>query len=222
MNEKLITVTGRGTICVVPDMTRLVLTLKSIHSTYEEAYVQTKNDMDKLASIMEKLQLDKTLPKTIHLDISKKIRNEYDKYDNYKGDIFLGYVLDHRLKIDLGMDNVLLNKIIRLIGTSLKQAEIDITHIVKDTRPYQIKMLERAVKDAKEKAAAMAKACGCRLGAVNSIDYSEHEIHIYSHARQLHEADEAIYSSPESLDITPDDMDVHNEVTVVWNLIENE
>lgn len=72
MNEKLITVTGRGTICVVPDITRLVLTLKSIHSTYEEAYVQTKNDMDKLTSIMEELQLDKTLPKTIHLDISKK------------------------------------------------------------------------------------------------------------------------------------------------------
>lgn len=72
MNEKLITVTGRGTICVVPDMTRLVLTLKSIHSTYEEAYVQTKNDMDKLASIMEKLQLDKTLPKTIHLAFPKK------------------------------------------------------------------------------------------------------------------------------------------------------
>lgn len=120
------------------------------------------------------------------------------------------------------MDNVLLNKIIRLIGTNLKQAEIDIIHIVKDTRPYQIKMLERAVKDAKEKAAAMAKACGCRLGAVNSIDYSEHEIHIYSQARQLHEADEAMCSSPESLDITPDDMDVHNEVTVVWNLIENE
>lgn len=222
MNEKLITVTGRGTICVVPDMTRLVLTLKSIHSTYEEAYVQTKNDMDKLASIMEKLQLDKTLPKTIHLDISKKIRNEYDKYDNYKGDIFLGYELDHRLKIDLGMDNVLLNKIIRLIGANLKQAEINIIHMVKDTRPYQIKMLERAVKDAKEKAVAIAKACGCKLGAVNSVKYSEHEIRIYSQARQLHEADEAMCSSLESLDITPDDMDVHDEVTIVWNLIENE
>lgn len=222
MNEKLITVTGRGTICVAPDITRLVLTLISIHSTYEEAYVQTKTDIDKLASIMEKLQLDKTLPRTIHLDISKKIRNEYDKYDNYKGDIFLGYELDHRLKIDLGMDNVLLNKIIRLIGANLKQAEINIIHMVKDTRPYQIKMLERAVKDAKEKAVAIAKACGCKLGAVNSVKYSEHEIRIYSQARQLHEADEAMCSSLESLDITPDDMDVHDEVTIVWNLIENE
>lgn len=222
MDEKLITVTGRGTLRVVPDITRLELTLKSIHNTYEEAYAQTKNDTDKLASVMEKLQLDKTLPKTVHLDIAKKTREEYDKYNNYKGDIFIGYELDHRIKIDLCMDNVLLNKAIKLIGTNLRQAEISIIHTVKDIRPYQIQMLERAVKDAKEKAAVMAKACGCKLGAVNSIDYSEHEIHIYSRVRQLHEADEAIYSNPESLEINPDNPNVYDEVTVVWNLTENE
>ena len=56
----------------------------------------------------------------------------------------------------------------------------------------------------------------------NSIDYSEHEIHIYSRVRQLHEADEAIYSNPESLEINPDNLNVYDEVTVVWNLTENE
>ncbi len=222
MNEKLITVTGHGTLRIVPDVTRIELTLKSIHNTYEDAYAMAKNDIDRLASIMQETQLDKTLPKTANLDITKKTRGEYDRYGNYKGDIFIGYELDHRLKIDLGMDNVLTNNVIRLIGSKLKHAEINIAHTVKDPRPYRMQMLEQAVKDAKEKAGIMAKACGCRLGSVKSIDYSEHEIHIYSHTRCLHEAEEAICSNPESLDINPDDMDVHDEVTVVWNLIENE
>ena len=68
---------------------------------------------------------------------------------------------------------------VRLIGQRLKQAEINIGYTVKDPRPFQLKMLERAVKDAKEKAAIMAKACGCQLGKVKTIDYSVQELHIY-------------------------------------------
>lgn len=216
--EKLITVTGKGSIHVVPDVTRLEISLVSIHDNYEEAYAQAKENTDKLNGIMSELSLPKTLPKTIRLDIEKKTQSEYDKYNHYKGEKFLGFELDHRVKIDLGMDNVLINSVIKLIGKELKQAEINIGYTVKDPRPSELKMLERAVKDAKEKASIMAKACGCKLGLVKSIDYSEHEIHIYSQARQIHGADEAACCEPESLDITPDDLSVSDSVTVVWYL----
>lgn len=216
--EKLITVTGKGSIHVVPDVTRLEISLVSIHDNYVEAYAQAKENTDKLNGIMSELSLPKTLPKTIRLDIEKKTQNEYDKYNHYKGEKFLGFELDHRVKIDLGMDNVLLNSVIKKVGKDLKQAEINIGYTVKDPRPSELKMLERAVKDAKEKAAIMAKACGCKLGLVKSIDYSEHEIHIYSQARQIHGADEAACCEPESLDITPNDLSVSDSVTVVWYL----
>ena len=68
MDEKLITVTGRG-IHVVPDVTRVQLTLASIHESYEEAYQQAKDNTDALIKIMNTVKLDaKMLPKTIHLD----------------------------------------------------------------------------------------------------------------------------------------------------------
>ena len=92
--------------------------------------------------------------------------------------------MTHTVKIDLGMDNILINKVVQLIGKYLKQAEINIGYTVKDSRPSQLKMLDRAVKDAKEKADVMAKACGCSLGLVKSINYSIEELHIYSEARQ--------------------------------------
>ncbi len=218
MDEKLITVTGSGTIHVVPDVTRLELSLESLHDTYEEAYEQAKSDTDKLKKIMEKLKLPVALPKTKSLDIDKKTKNEYDDHGHFVDETFVGFELSHMIKIDLGMDNVLLNKLVHLIGERLKQAEISIGYTVKDPRPSQLKMLERAVKDAKEKATIMAKACGCKLGLVKSINYSTHEVHIYSQARNIHDADEAMCCEMCALDIVPEDLAVSDSVTVVWYL----
>ena len=221
MDEKLITVTGKGGIHVTPDVTRLSLTLKSIHETYEEAYRQAKANTDNLSKIMEETGLDKTLPKTIRLDIDKKTKREYDKYGKYVDDKFIGFDLDHMVKIDLGMDNMLLSKIVRLTGRYMKQAEMEIGYTVHDPRPAQLKMLERAVKDAKEKASIMAKACNCKLGLVKEINYSIHEIHIYSQARMIHESAEAEFCSPNSLNINPDDLVAEDNVTVKWYLSNN-
>lgn len=222
MEENLIRVTGSGTIHVVPDVTRVELSLVSLHDSYEEAYKQAKSDTDKLREMMEELKLDTTLPKTKSLDINKKSKSNYDRNNHYVGETFLGFELRHYVKIDLGMDNVLLNSLVRLIGCKLKQAEINIGYTVKDPRPAQLKMLERAVKDAKEKATIMATASGCKLGAVNHIDYSVNELHVYSQARNIHDCDEAMCCEESSLDITPDDLAASDSVTVVWYLVDGE
>ena len=216
--EKIITVTGKGNIHVVPDVIRIDLLLVSLHDTYQDAYAQGKDNTEKLTAIMKELGL----PKTIRFDIEKQTQTEYDKYHNYKGKKFLGFQLDHRVKIDISMDTVLLNRIVKLIGRELKQAEINIGYTVKDQRSAELKMLQRAVKDAKEKASIMAETCGCKLGPVKSMDYSEQEIHIYSQARQIRSSEEAICCEPESLDITPDDLSVSDSVTVVWYLYNDE
>ncbi len=218
MEERSIKVTGRGGIHVVPDVTRLKLSLLSLHDTYEDAYTQAAADTENLANIMKEVDLPTTLPKTIRLDIDKKMQAEYDKYHNHIGDKFVGFRLDHRVKIDLGIDNELLSKVVKLIGQHLKQAEIEIGYTVRDPRPHQLRMLERAVKDAKEKAEIMAKACGCTLGDVKSISYSWDEVDIYLESRTIHCPEEAKGCSPGSLDITPDDWAVSEDVNVEWHL----
>ena len=220
MEKKTITVTGRGGIHVVPDVTRIELSLISLHDTYEAAYEQTKLDVEQLQRIMQLVNLPSTLPKTVRLDIDKKTIAEYDKYHNYIGDKFKGFQLNHQVKIDLGMDNVLLNTIIQNIGKLLKQAEITIGYTVKDARPAQLKMLERAVKDAKQKAEIMAQAADCQLGACLSINYGYQELHIYSQARTIHDTGEACCCTPNSLDITPDDLAATDTVNVEWELVE--
>lgn len=219
MNDNTITVTGLGSIHVVPDVTRIELSLTSIHDNYEDAYVQAKMNSQMLRKIMNEVKLGAELPKTNKLNIEKSTHSEYDRNNHYIGEKFIGFELNHEVKIDLGMDKKLINLIVRLIGRYLKQAEINIGYTVRDPRPSQLRMLERAVKDAKDKAQIMARACGCRLGVVKDIDYSFQEMHIYSQARSIHEADEAAFCTKDSLDITPDDLTVSDHVRVVWQLL---
>lgn len=217
-NERTITVTGRGGIHAQPDVTVISLSLITLHDTYQDAYEQAKSDTDRLSAIMSELGLSKQLPKTTSLDIDKKTSSQYDENDNYIGDKFLGFQLKHVVSIKIGIDNVLLNKIVKAVGAALKQAEINIGYMVKDARPLQLKIIERAVKDAKEKAEIMAAAVGCVLGDCISINYSVQELHIFTQARSIHGPEEAVCCNEASLDITPEDLDVSDTVTVVWAL----
>lgn len=123
------------------------------------------------------------------------------------------------IRIDLGIDNVLLNKIVRGIGKFIEGADINIGYTVLDPRPAQLRMLEKAVKDAREKAYIMAKALGCELGNVINIDYGFHEVHVYAEARNIHSNAEASACTSDSLDITPEDLSVNDNVQVEWELI---
>ena len=216
--EKLITVTGRGNIHILPDVTRVEVTIDSIFRTYDTAYQMAESNLKDIGEVMEKCKLSKSLPKTVRFSIDKHYHSVYDK-GHYTGEEeFDGYQLKQVIRINLGMDNALLTKVVRGLGENLTDVEIEIGYTVQDPRPHQLKMLERAVKDATEKAKIMASAAGCSLGLVKSIDYSEHEIHIYSQARNIGACKEAAACTEASLDITPEDLVGGEDVTVTWYL----
>lgn len=116
------------------------------------------------------------------------------------------------------MDTILLNKIVRGIGKFIKDAQINIGYTLQDPRPIQLKILERAVKDANEKAEIMAKAAGCSLGDVQEIRYDQQFSEVYSQARNIHSSKEAIVCEGDSLAISPDDLVMSEDVEVVWCL----
>ncbi len=216
--EKLITVTGRGNIHILPDVTRVEVTINSIFRSYDTAYQMAEANLKDIGEVMKKCGLSTQLPKTVQFAIDKHYHNVYDK-GHYTGEQeFDGYNLTQVVRINLGMDNALLTKVVRGLGENLTDVEIEIGYTVQDPRPHQLKMLERAVKDATEKAKIMASAAGCTLGLVKSIDYSEHEIHIYSQARHIAEPCLAAGCSESSLDITPEDLVGGEDVTVTWYL----
>ena len=171
--------------------------------------------------ILEYNHLNKKLAKTTRFDISDHLVDNYDEDDHYIGQIKDGFELHQRFKIDLGMDNVLVNKIVRGVGKFIKGAQINIGYTIQDPRPHQLKMIERAVRDAREKADIMAKAANCKLGAVKDISYGQQNVTIYSQARNIHSNKEAMACDVNSLDITPDDLVLSDNVDVSWHLLPN-
>lgn len=214
-----ISVTGKGGIHVVPDVTRLETVIGGWFKSYDEAYKQAKANSSWLVKILEYNKKSGKLAKTIRFDISEHHQNEYDEDDNYIGQIQNGYDLNQCVKIDLGIDNQLVNNIVRGIGKFIKGAQVNIGYAVQDPRPYQLKMIARAVKDAREKAQTMAEALECTVGKVVSVRYRNNDIKVYSQARNIHSNQEAMSSTPDSLNITPDDLVMNDTVDVVFELI---
>lgn len=216
---KTIHVTGNGAIHVVPDVTRLEIRVDRIYESYEEAYKKAKENSKWIHDILEYNGKNGKMAKTTRMDIREHTKSKYDIHGHHDGYVVDGYSLDQNVRIDLGIDNVLLNKIVRGIGQFVEGADIHIGYTVMDPRPAQLKMLERAVKDARDKAEIMAKALGCKLGDVLNIDYGHHEVHVYAEARNIHSNAEASACTPDSLDITPEDLSVNDNVKVEWELI---
>ncbi len=219
MDVAKISVEGNGAIHIVPDVTRLEVKIEQWFAGYNEAYEQAKENSSWIVKILEYNKKPGTLAKTVRFNIEDFTENDYDDNGNYLGKIKNGFMLEQCFKVDLPIDNILVNCIVRGVGKYIANAQINIGYTLQDKRPAQLKMLNRAVKDAKEKATIMAEAGGCSLGKLLSINYGCHDFHICSQARHIHSNLEATASTPNSLDITPEDLVISDTVEVVWELV---
>lgn len=219
MSETTISVQGKGSIHIVPDVTRLEITIERVFPDYQKAFAQAKDNSAWVVKILEFNKKPGKLAKTVKFDITDHEVNDYDTLGHYKSSHVEGYDLEQRIKIDLPIDNVLTNNIVRGIGKFIPGAQINIGYTVQDPRPHQMKMLARAVSDAKEKAGIMAEAAGCTLGKVENINYRYSNVSVYSQARNIHDSKEAFASTADSLDITPDDLVMSDTVDVTFELI---
>ena len=128
-------------------------------------------------------------------------------------------MLEQVFKIDLPVDNHLVNNIVRGVGKFIQGAQIRILYAIQDERPVLLKALSRAIKDAKEKSQIMADAGGCKLGKLLSIDYGHSHVHFEAEARYIHSNTEASSMSASSLEIAPDDLSFSETVDVVWEMV---
>ena len=172
-----------------------------------------------MVKILEYNKKSGKLAKNIKINIEDYTENEYDDDGHFIGKKKNGYMLEQIIKVDLPIDNVLVNNIVRGIGKFIPSAQINIGYTLQDERPSQMKMLARAVSDAKDKARIMTEAGGCSLGKIISIDYRFQNTHIASQARYIHSNSEAKASTASSLDITPDDLIISDTVDVTFELI---
>lgn len=217
---RTIRVTGKGQIKVKPDMTRITITLEGMYTDYAETLRHSSEDTDSLKDVLAAFGFERTDLKTLSFNVD----TEYESYKDHGAykQRFVGYRFRHLLKVEFDSDNERLGKILYALGNCDLNPEFRISYTVKDQEAAKNELLGKAVKDAKEKAAVLTSAGGVTLKDIQSIDYSWGEIEFeVSPMNRLMKACAPVVACADSsydLDIEPDDIEVADTVTVVWEI----
>ena len=221
-NERLIKVTGKGNLKVRPDMTRITITLEGQNKEYDKTLEQSSKDTEALKVILEKLGFDRSDVKTILFNVDTKYES-YQARDKSWRERFVGYEFKHIVKVEFESNNSRLGKILYTLANAKEiHPDFRLSYTVKDPEASKNELLGKAVADAKAKAEVLTRAAGVSLRDIKNIDYSWGEIQFeYAPMRRDMICNTAMAAECDGsfdMDIEPDDIDIADTVTVVWEI----
>lgn len=215
--KRTITVKGTGRVSVSPDTVILSMELVSRHKLYEKAMEAAAQSIDMLQYSLICAGFEKNSLKTADFDVNA----DYDYEQNKNGvsrRVFKGYSVSHRLKLEFALESGCLTRALSAVNACPAHPELNIAFTVRDAEAVRDEMLAEAAANAKRNAETLCAASGCKLGSLLNIDYNRIELNIVSQTRYLM-ADEAMTcNSYPNIDIEPDDIDLADSVTFVWEL----
>ncbi len=95
---------------------------------------------------------------------------------------------------------------------------MSINFTIKDPSEIKEQLLESLTKNAKRKALVLCEASGLSLGNLLTINYSWGEINLVSDTDFRLENSRTAMLLEESIDIRPDDIDLRDSATFVWEI----
>ena len=211
-------VTGKGNVRARPDTTRITMTLTGTLPEYGDALKKSSGDTELLRELLAGFGFEGSDLKTLRFDVDTAYES-YRDHGVYK-DRFVGYTWRHELKVEFDSDNGRLGKILKALAGSPAKPEFRISYTVKDPEAVKDELLGKAVADARAKAAVLAKAAGLTLGDIQTLDYSWGRIELETSPmdRSIEAGAVMMKSADFAMNIEPDDIEVSDTVTVVWEI----
>ncbi|NDL67539.1 SIMPL domain-containing protein [Anaerotalea alkaliphila] len=215
--ERLITVKGIGKISIKPDLIVITMELESTADEYEKTMALAANSIAVVQAAVQSVGFDKQDLKTTSFNIGTNYENYRDKEQNYKSR-FCGYICEQGLKLEFEFNTEIMAKVLAAIARATVYPKLNIQFSVKNKAAVSERLLVDATENAKRKAEILVAASGAALGDLVSINYDWGELHLYSQMR-YHVA-ESCMSKSESFapDIEPEDIDVQDSVSFVWEI----
>lgn len=222
-NTRTIRVTGKGQIKVKPDTTRITMTLEGTYPEYGKALRHSSLNTEQLKDVLSAFGFERSDLKTLNFNVETEYENYKDK-DTYK-QRFVGYKFRHMMKVEFLSDNERLGKVLYALANCPVKPEFHLSYTVSDPEAAKNELLGKAVTDAKEKAYVLTQAAGVAQKDIQSIDYSWGEIDFECHPMSgMLMADKCLAApmvadgGSYDMDIEPDDIEVSDTVTVLWEI----
>ncbi len=219
---RTIRVTGKGQLKVKPDMTRITMSLEGTFPEYSDALRRSAEDTERIKDLLSGFGFERTDLKTLNFNVETEYES-YKEHGTYK-QRFVGYKYHHLMKVEFESDNERLGKLLYALAHCPVKPEFRLSYTVKDPEAAKNELLGKAIADAKEKSTVLTTAAGVTLKSIQNIDYSWGQINFEVQpmnrmlmAEECCEAPTAAYGSYD-MDIEPDDIEVSDTVTVVWEI----
>jgi len=216
--SRTITVKGMGKVSAKPDLVILTMNLEAKEMQYEAALVSAAKKINNLQDSITSVGFQKSDLKTTKFEVCPLFENVRDKFNNYKR-VFDGYVVVHNLKLEFDLDMKRMSEVLTALAKCGANPDFTVAFTVKDKTAVDESLLINATENAKAKAAILAQASGVRLGQIINIDYNWGELHLYSHTRYDAPDMSMVSDDAPSIDIEPEDINVSDSVTLVWEII---
>ncbi len=212
--KREITVKGVGRVSAAPDLIVLSMKLESHDYSYDKAMNKASDKIAKLQDALLELGFKKEEIKTSDFDVNTDYNSYKEKEGNYHRD-YNGYKVNHRLKLRFNLDMELLSRTLMVISDCLSNPQLSIDFAIKDKTKVNEEMLIEASKNARRKAEILCKASHVKLGQLVRIDYNWSEADIYS--RTDFKLSDGMLSG-RSIDIEPEDIEISDTVSFVWEI----
>lgn len=216
---RTIRVTGKGDLKIRPDTARITMTLTGKYREYAEALKRSAEDTEKIKELLSKFGFKNSDLKTLGFGIDTEYES-YTENNEYK-QRFSGYRYRHTMKVEFASDNDRLGRVLYALANSELCPEFNVSYTVFDREAVKNELLGKAVSDAKEKAAVLARAAGVALKDIQTVDYSFGDIDLEARpmnrimaAKQANDCAGECYA----MNIEPDDITVADTVTVIWEI----
>ena len=216
--KRTIRVTGKGRLKVQPDQIRIRISLTDTFALYEEAVRESAKQTEEVKAVLCEAGLEKKSVKTLDFGVRPKYES-YEQNDVWKKRL-IGYTFSHEMKVEFDRDADLLGRVLEQLASCPRNPEFEIEYTVKDEEEAKSKLLEKAVQDSKRKAEILCSASGVELGDIVTIDYSWGEMRFLSETSNDICCCESDYKMMPmgAMDIEPDDIDISDTVTVIWEI----
>lgn len=214
MSNRTLKVKGVGKASMAPDAIKINIILKSADLSYEETMDMAAEKLKDLEELLQRVDFKKEDLKTVKFKVDTKYEDENTSLNTYKRK-FVGYQLEHLIKIMFENDPIKLGRVLNAISKSKAKPEFSIIYTLKDGGQLKESMIKEAIRDAKEKALIIAQASDIELGEILNINYNLNDEEIFQSPISLQRN---IGIMSQNLSIVPEDLEASDTIEISWEI----
>jgi uncharacterized protein len=207
--DRSIAISGEGKVTAIPDIASVTLGMENINMNIQAAQKKNSDTINALIAQLKALGIDEK-------DIQTVSYNIYPQYDYTNSTQTLkGYTVSQSVTVKIRQTDKV-SSVLKIAG-DLKLNQVGgLTFDIDQPEVYQQQAREKALQNAKNKAEALAKIMGVKLGKV--ISFSESGSNITPYPMLSAKSDLGIGGGGTAPSVAPGSQDVIIDATIVYEL----